>query len=313
MRHSLDILVAETNRQSAEIIRLKSLLLGAKASFFQTCERDEAGHCKPSGQGGAGGGGSTAAVSPGGLGRGNAAEAGGSGAQTAPPGDRESKLAQDVAELEKTPEGQAAISRGKVIAEKAKEGIKKGVEAALSALDEESRGGISLIAGGLASGDAGAMTAGASSLFNAVFTNVYEEIFELALSQHSMPGAHAVGMVASTAAAKLETGLLKAVAWAWGRATGTKSYPMYGVKSMGELTEGDKKLLAAMAEVAANAVRQILSAAGSEGAEVDKERMAEKIAASLRGESDSPAGPVEQAEENAKAAKRLSQRINKEI
>lgn len=170
-------------------------------SYFANCKRDEHGHCT------SGGGGSDH------------------------PGHRKDKqqhdskpvskshdakavvkkLAPEIKELKATPQGRALLKRGKELASKAKEGLHAAISKGLEALD--SKGGVSLIFHGVTKLDAGAMAAGAGILFSSVFEDVHEEVFENALSQHSLPGAHAIGVVAAGAAAKAEGVMLKAVAW----------------------------------------------------------------------------------------------------
>jgi hypothetical protein len=211
--------------------------------------------------------------------------------------------------MERTPEGRATIARGQAVADRVKDGIRAGVKAALDAIDTESRGGISLLAGGMASGDVGAMTAGASSLFNAVFTCVHEEVFEAALGQHSIPGAHAVGTVASSVAVRAEQALLKAIAWSWSKMRGEKGYPMYADKSLDELTEADRALLAALARVAGQAIRDVLTAAGVGDVEIDEEAAAERIARALTGERKSGSQDLDMANANLAMAKTLSRQM----
>lgn len=183
-------------------------------------------------------------------------------------------LQPDIDRMGETEEGRATLEEGASLASKVKEKLQAGVEAALSAIDAESKGGISLIAGGFTGNDPAALAAGAAHLFGAVFQCVHEEVFEHALSQHALPGAHAVGMVASQVAVKAEQSLLKAVAWAWAKTTGKseKAGLILSRKADHELTEADNEVLDTLAELAADALEEVTGGEADEGALREKIR-----------------------------------------
>jgi hypothetical protein len=184
------------------------------------------------------------------------------------------KLADDVKELQGTEEGRSALARGRELAgrvtEKITAGVTKGVRKALDAADAESRGGISLVAGGLASRDPAAVAHGVAQLIQVVTNCVHEEIFETALAQYSgIPGAHAVGSVAASAATKAETMLLRATAWAFARGkaalTGGRAFEAWlDYKAVTDNGAGDDfdslppKLLDAFVQVGVGAAREAL-------------------------------------------------------
>ena len=84
--------------------------------------------------------------------------------------------------------------------------------------------------------------------------------------------------VAASVAVKLETGLLKAIAWSWSKLTEDVGFAEAG----GELTDADRDLLAHLARVASNAVAAVMREAGAEDVKVDAGKMGVKILASLR-------------------------------
>lgn len=167
-------------------------------SYFANCKRDEHGHCT------SGGGGDT------GTSTGKDTSTSKHDAKAVA-----KKLAPEIKELKSTSKGRAVLKKGKALADKAKAGLHTAIHKGLEALD--TKGGVSLILHGVKKLDASAMAAGAGVLFGAVFEDVHEEVFENALSQHSLPGAHAIGVVAAGAAAKVEGALIKAVAWSFAR------------------------------------------------------------------------------------------------
>lgn len=196
-------------------------------------------------------------------------------------GEMREKLAGDIKAMATTPEGKATLAKGAELAGKVKSGLKAGVEKALSAVDAESKGGISLIAHGVKDKSVTAVAQGAASLFNSVFMCVHEEVFENALSQHSIPGAHAIGMVAASVAVKAEQGLLKAIAWSWSKLR--EEIELTEAEAGAELTDADKELLAHLARVASNAVAAIYREAGVHDVEVDADAAAKAILRNLRG------------------------------
>lgn len=195
------------------------------------------------------------------------------------------KLAPDIRELQATLAGQETLKKSAALAEHVKAALAKGVKAAVEVADSELGGGLSIIAGGVKTqgkaAKAAAVAQGVSRALNSVFVCVHEEMFEMALAQHSLPGAHAVGMVAAKVAATAESAVLKGVAWAWAKVRGVGE-GRYVLESA-DLTEADKALIAQLARVAAEAVRQVLAEAGVPDAEVDETAAAKRIAELLAG------------------------------
>lgn len=197
-------------------------------------------------------------------------------------GKAQKELRRDVQQMASTRAGRQTLARGKAVAAKVKSGIAKGVGAALDAIDQESKGGISLLAGALASRSPTMAAAGAAHLFNSVFQCVHEEVFENALSQHSIPGAHAVGMVASSLAVKAEQGMLKAVGWALGKVTKRNAVRMSLDEDRDPLTAADQQLLKLLSRVVARGVRQVYAAAGVPAIAVNLPAIEQRLATMLR-------------------------------
>jgi hypothetical protein len=73
--------------------------------------------------------------------------------------------------------------------EKVTAGVKAGVAAAIKGLDEKALGGISVILGGIKAKNPLAVARGVASIVDSIFEYVHTEVFENALSEHSIPGA----------------------------------------------------------------------------------------------------------------------------
>lgn len=200
------------------------------------------------------------------------------------PPDRAAQFAHleaDVEAMEATPEGKETLSRGAKLAEKVKTAIGTAAASALQALDDESGGGGSYLLASIRKLDAGGVNHGLNAVARGIFTNVHEEIFELALAQHSLPGAHAIGAVGAKIAAVAETGLLKAVAWAWRKAM-TREALEWLTEAGAELTDADKRFVGSLARIAALAIRVVLKSAGVEDAEIDRAALGRRILARLQ-------------------------------
>lgn len=196
------------------------------------------------------------------------------------------KLAGDVKQMAATPEGKATLAKGRALAAKARDTIAAGVKSALEGLDAESMGGLSLIAGGISKNDKVAVAAGAAQLTSSVFRCVHEEMFELMLSQQTGGPAFAAKIAAKVAGkgvALAESALFKAAVWAWGKLHGGKpAMESRLLESAEQYNDADKKLLAALAKIAAEQLREALAAAGVEDVEIDEAKLAQRIAAGLR-------------------------------
>ncbi len=159
--------------------------------------------------------------------------------------------------------------------------LSAGVQKILSGIDSATHGSISLLA-------AGHPAQAAASAFNSVFQSVHEEVYEAALSQHSIPGAAVVAKVGATLASKGQAGLLKAVGWAMGKLTGTAHAEAFA----DTLGAADQSLLNQLTDLAAQELASL-------GLQPDRQRLAGRILAALRGQqptahAEIPAAPVPQ-------------------
>lgn len=195
------------------------------------------------------------------------------------------QLDSAVQQLHATPEGRQAIEKGTSIAGRVFSKLRAGVESALKAADTETNGGVSLITHGIKGGDVGALAAGAGSLFSAVFQSVHQEVYENALAQHSLPGAHAIGKIASTAAAHGENAILKGTAWAMSKFISKNSEAVARFAEDATLTDGDRKLLASLADLARQQLAEIYRAAGADAPLPDESKLEQSILAALRGQT----------------------------
>lgn len=206
-----------------------------------------------------------------------------SGADDKPQGDRaekQSQLAGDVQAMEKTEAGRKTLARGAKIADGVKKAIGTAVASALQALDDESQGGASYFLDSIRRMDAGGAHHGANAVFRSIFTNVYEEIFEFALADHSFSGAHAVGVIGAKIAVKAEEGILKGAAWALGKLRTREA--LGRLREAGaELTDADRRFIEALARIGEEAIRAVLRGAGVEDVEVDRAALGRRIMASL--------------------------------
>ena len=199
----------------------------------------------------------------------------------------QAKLAADVKQMGETPAGKETLSKGQQLAAKVKEKVASGVKQALDGIDADSGGGLSLLAGVLKTGDPKAAAAGAAQLTSSVFRCVHEEMFELMLSQQTHGPAFAAKLAAKVAAKSVslaESGLFKAALWAWVHAIGKASESLLR-ESADQLTDADRELLRALAEVAGDALRDMLGAAGAD-AEIDLDVLAQRLAGMLRGKGE---------------------------
>lgn len=202
----------------------------------------------------------------------------GSDGAATPATQAHAQVAASVQQMQKTPQGKAQLARGQKLAASVKHGIASGIDKAIGAVDADSLGALSGLIGSLKQKDSAGAYHAANALFRSVFTNVHQEVFENALSLASgMPASHALGKIAAKGAAAAETGLLKAIAWSWGQATGKHSERF----DEASLTDGDKKLIAAMTRVAEGALRNIYQRAGLGTARIDTAALEKRIAASL--------------------------------
>jgi SPP1 gp7 family putative phage head morphogenesis protein len=80
-----------------------------------------------------------------------------------------------------------------------------------SSADEAIGGGLSQIAEGIKSGSPLMAASGVSKVVGTVFNNVHQEIYELAMSQHSFSGAHLAGRVGGMIAAHIERALVRSL------------------------------------------------------------------------------------------------------
>ena len=190
-------------------------------------------------------------------------------------GDRHEKLDAAVADLKKTPEGKAAVEKGEGIAAKVKSHVEDAVKKGLAALDEESRGGLSLVVGGLRGRSPAAVAHGVAQLTQVIYENVHQEIYETAMADAAFPGAHAAGKLAGKVAAAGEQAVLKGAAWALG-----KIGLGQGRKSVGgfDFTEEHAALAA---KVALDALRKAYAEAGVKAELPSEDEMAKRMAARL--------------------------------
>ena len=202
-------------------------------------------------------------------------------------GGEKHPLQGHVEQLAKTPAGRQVLHKGRQLAAHVaghvKGAVTTGVKKALDGLDEETRNGPSMILGGVANRSPAAVAHGISQMVSMVYENVHQEIYELAMSDHSMAGAHLVGKMAGKGLAAAEGALLKATAWAM-----TKAKKSLGLSESLELTEGgtlsplDEAILGAAAEAALDALRHVYEEAGvSTELMPTKEQMVERLAKGL--------------------------------
>ena len=169
-------------------------------------------------------------------------------------------------ELSRHPEGRKLLARGRQLAAHVgghvRGAVTAGVRKAIDGLDEESRNGASLLLGGIKSRSPAAVAAGVGQLVSMVYENIHQEVYELAMSDHSIPGAHLVGKTGGKALAAGEKALLKAVAWAMHRGKRALGLAESVAPSAGELSKLDRAMLHAAAEAAVESVRHLYEQAG---------------------------------------------------
>ncbi len=158
--------------------------------------------------------------------------------------------------------------------------LKAGVQKILGGIDSATHGSISLLS-------AGHPLQAAGQAFNSVFHSVHEEVYEAALSQHSIPGAAIAAKVGSTVATAAQRGLLKSVAWAMGKLAGKHAEAFAD-----DLMQADQSLLDQLTDLAAQELASL-------GLQPDRARLAGRILAALKGEqpaamAEVPAAPVAQ-------------------
>lgn len=205
--------------------------------------------------------------------------------KAAPRQEAQKKLHQDVKELHKTKEGRAVLGKGREIAAKLKSTVAQGVKSALDGIDEESGGGLSLLAGSLKGKDPVAAAAGASRLVSVVYRCVHEEMFELLLSQATGGPAIAAKLAAkgiAKVAVLAESGLVKAAVWAMGKTKSAGAVQMsLEREEREELTAADRHLLRSLTQVVADNMKQVLAAAGASGIKIDLAPIEKRLQAML--------------------------------
>lgn len=180
------------------------------------------------------------------------------------------RMAAAVKQLQASPKGRRVLARAQKVARQIKDAISSAVKKLLSGLDESSKGGISLIAGGLKDASPKAIVAGIGHIVSSIFECVHQEVYENALSQHFMPGAALAGKAASSAAAHGQA----ALAWAMGQLAG-RTRESVEVWVIEELTDADVALLRQLAQIAAKVLQR-------QGIKADPKQLAPRILAGLQ-------------------------------